>query len=279
MRFLVSKGLVFIVLAGLFACGGTEVKEFSQEEIQAAESKYLQRPIIIERKGIKIKEQFDFPKFNSAELSVNAEKLRFQPGMNTVEFAVSGMRLGEQTKGMGFLKDVNNSVLGQNIYIISKENESKQIEKSTVDLNLEEGKNKIVAFLNRSYNVALKSKESRVIFEVSIDDNGSSFVTIPTDTILHIISPTPSKYSPKSEVLFDVFINGIDLSEKGNYLGLYVDNLEFRIYKNAPFSIEGLKPGKHTLQAKLFNENGDPIQGVDYFTAAVSFEVQDSFEY
>ena len=279
MRFLVSKGLVFIVLAGLFACGGSEVKEFSQEEIQAAESKYLQRPIIIERKGIKIKEQFDFPKFNSAVLSVNAEKLRFQPGMNTVEFAVSGMRLGEQTKGMGFLKDVNNSVLGQNIYIISKENESKQIEKSTVDLNLEEGKNKIVAFLNRSYNVALKSKESRVIFEVSIDDNGSSFVTIPTDTILHIISPTPSKYSPKSEVLFDVFINGIDLSEKGNYLGLYVDNLEFRIYKNAPFSIEGLKPGKHTLQAKLFNENGDPIQGVDYFTAAVSFEVQDSFEY
>lgn len=279
MRFLVSKGLVFIVLAGLFACGGTEVKEFSQEEIQAAESKYLQRPIIIERKGIKIKEQFDFPKFNSAKLSVNAEKLRFQPGMNTVEFAVSGMRLGEQTKGMDFLKDVNNSVRGQNIYIISKENESKQIEKSTVDLNLEEGKNKIVAFLNRSYNVALKSKESRVIFEVSIDDNGSSFVTIPTDTILHIISPTPSKYSPKSEVLFDVFINGIDLSEKGNYLGLYVDNLEFRIYKNAPFSIEGLKPGKHTLQAKLFNENGDPIQGVDYFTAAVSFEVQDSFEY
>lgn len=279
MRFLVWKGLVITSLMTLFSCGGSEMKEFSAEEIAEAESKYFHRPIIIERKGIKIKEESDFPKFNDAEISINAEKMRFQPGSNNIEFAVKGMRLGEQTKGMASLKGVSPSAYGQNIYVVSKSIGSKQIEKNTVDLTFEEGKNRVVAFLNRSYDISLKSPQSRVVFEVNIDDNGSSFVTTPNDTIVHVISPIEIKYPAGKAVLFDAFLNGVELSEKGNYLGLFVDNLEFRIYKSAPFLIEGLKPGKHNLQVRLFNNKGEEIQGVDYFTDAVNFEIQEAFEY
>lgn len=280
LRFNATKAVLLVAITFLQSCGGKEVRELSEQEIKAAEKKYAFRPIIIERKGIKIIEVHDFPKFVNAKLSLNAEKLRFQPGDNTVQFDVDGFRLGEQTKGLENLK-LHQLNLGQTINILSSiKSNQKRVENGSLEISLREGKNKFVAFLNRSFNVPVKQPAARVIFEVNIDENGSSLATLPNDSVFHIVTPADGqKIRVNTPFLFDAFVNGVEIAKESNYIGLFIDGLEFRLYKNAPFLIEGLLAGEHTLVAKIFSADGKALEGIGYYSSTVNINIRNSFEY
>lgn len=246
----------------LFSCGGEEEITFSDEEIKAFESELIQRPIVIERNGIKLTEVTDIPVFKNASLKLLSNKIKFQPGTNLIEFDVDGFNLGETTVESKNYQ-VGKSINSQSILIVGDNNINTQVFEAKANLNLKLGSNKKVAFLNRSYNICLKQPQASCFFEINIDENGSSLQTNVQDSLLYVTLPR-GEYSGNdiNNVIFDFYLANISIGNKGNYLSLFIDEVEFKIYKYAAYRIQGLKYGKHIISAKLKNENGEIIKNV-----------------
>lgn len=257
----------------LFSCGGEKEVTFSDEEIKAFESELKQRPIVIERNGIKLTEVTDIPVFSNASLNLLSNNIKFQPGNNLIEFDVEGFNLGETTvesKNYQAGKSINS----QSILIVGDDNKNTQVYEAKANLNLKLGSNKKVAFLNRSYNICLKHPEASCFFEINIDNNGSSLQTNFSDSLLYVTLPR-GEYSGNdvNNLIFDFYLANINIGNKGNYLSLFIDEVEFKIFKYAAYRIEGLKFGKHIISAKLKNEKGEVIENVISEDNTYTFEL------
>ena len=254
--------LIYILGTALFllSCTNNQIEEISPEEKSSALAIKQYVPTIIERKGIKLVEANDFPKFLDVTLNLNTTNQRIKKGLNTLEFNVLGFNLGELTT------DQNNknyvvSPYGQHLTLQQINSNEKKFGTTKVTFDFESGNNYILAYLSRSYNMSLKGEKSSVFFNVNLNENGSSISTNTTDTALFYVEPRGTFINSRTnKVLLDFYVANISLGEKSNYVSATINNQEFKLYNWKPYWIYGLPVGSHKIKIGLRNKNGKPLK-------------------
>lgn len=252
-RFFIIYSFVFFIVG----CASENEHSFSETEINKHTKLHQKRAVVLERNGLKLTEIVDYPRFSEAKLLLLSDNIRFSPGSNVLEFKIENFTLGAVTADQE--KFYQNDVLAvQNMVIINNKKLIKQNTETSAQVDLSMGENKIYVFLNRSFNVGLKNPESSLFFKVNIDDKGSSFESLLPDSILYVTQPRGSYIGPNAEkVIFDFMLHNVKL-EKGYYVSLNINDIEFKIDFYAPFWIEGLGYGRHKIAVYL-KDNEDKI--------------------
>jgi hypothetical protein len=253
--------ILFSSLFLLLSCGSNNQENIPQEEIKKALAISNYSPIILERGGIKLVEFIDYPPFSDVETKIATRNQIFKMGLNKIEFKNKFFNLGEKTVEENIHKSrLNNG--GQYLGVINPNRPLKKVINGYFETEIEKGDNVFFCYLSRSYDLSVKNKNASFLFKINADPTGCFSETELSDTVIALLQPTGSySYSKNKKVLFDFFLKGISL-EEGDYISLFIDDIEFKITKWAPFWIQGLKPGNHKVSIDLVTKNGSHVFGI-----------------
>ncbi|MFM7021436.1 MAG: hypothetical protein ACKOXB_00545 [Flavobacteriales bacterium] len=257
------KYLVLALCFALTACGGEEeATEKMVEDAPLNNQLQEKKLIILSKNGILLTEFNDFPVFSDAELNLISPKNgKARMGKNDFEFEVKKFplmtRTAEEDKtGLKTEKE------GQHIKFIYSGHLPKITNSSAIEENLSPGENYIFAVLSRSYNLSVHAAEKGFLMsKISILDNSSKIETAKGSHMVPISPVGEYPYEKSKKILLDFFLVNTQLSEKGNYVLVTIDDTEFIIRKWAPFMIEGLEPGMHSVSFKLMDASNKLIPG------------------
>lgn len=256
-----------------FGCGSANNKEFTEEEIEQELAKYSSRGAIYTQKGIKLTELLDFPPFEDVSLSLLSKNVNFKPGKNKLEFDVLKFNLGEKTAEESLL-GIKTIEGGQRL-LLSEINsaEHNAVFSNNAEREFKEGENFLLCLLQRSNRITLKGKEAKKLYKITILDNGSS-IEESKEKVLKILSPFPKENAVvESKILLDFIVFNEAISEKGSFLLVQIDDLQFKIFNDSPYVIEGLEAGKHEIKVSLMSKEGKLIESNLPTVDQISFEV------
>ncbi|MCX6183141.1 MAG: hypothetical protein NT150_14595 [Bacteroidetes bacterium] len=258
------KYFILSVLFAFIGCGTSEeVDPEISVENETSESQFEAKKLIVfSKNGIILTEFNDFPLFSDVELKlVSPKDNKARVGKNDFEYEVKRFPMGDATSEAdktGFKLEEE----GQHIKFIYSGHLPKIANSTTIEENLSAGENYVFAVLSRSYDLTVHhSKKGYVMSKISIYDNKSK---IDTATGSHMIPISPAgqyEFEKSKKILLDFYLVNTQLSEKGNYVLVTIDNTEFMIKKWTPFIIEGLLPGMHSVSFKLMDASGHLISG------------------
>ncbi len=208
---------------------------------------------------IKIYEAAEGEAFPDATLKM---KLKGNPvaGKNFFEFTVSGgYSLGEATADAE-TKGSANANKGQHIHFILNNEPYSAVYQPNFEYDLAEGNNVILAFLARSYHESIKSPKAYVFQQFVV---GEGEKTDETQAMLFYSRPK-GNYATEAEtdkILLDFFLLNTELSPDGYKVRVTLDGEEYILSKWAPYFIEGLEWGSHSIRIELIDKDGKLVEG------------------
>ena len=245
----------------LTACSQGNISNINPDEIDAAFSEHVDI-IILEDKGVKITEANDFPLFLDCCLNFITPKANAFFGPNEFEFGIKnfdliGSTVDEKKKGVR-LNDK-----GQFLYVIKNRNEITRVNSTKFAFDLSHGVTNYFIAPSRSYEMSIKNDSSYLAFEYDVEEDSCSFKEIKEPAI-YLCSPSgiyPNSHSDK--VLLDFFVINTEINEQTRVKITIDKDVHFIVNKWAPFYVEGLKSGNHTIKLQLVDKDGNQIKG-DY---------------
>lgn len=255
---------LYIIGAFLFlaSCGGGDDEDIDQEKLNAAIKEANYSPIILERGGIKLTEVYNIPQFENVKLTLETNKQRFKLGENKIEFKSKYFNLGQKTVNE---KDfaLPNESMGQHLGLITNRGEFSKKYSNELVANVDTGNNVYLGYLNRSYDMCLKTDSASFLIELKANENGISYNGKLTDTAYAISQPTGIYTGiSKEKIIVDFVLKNISIGNNGNYAILTIDNVDFKISKWASYQMTGLTNGKHKLSVQLYNKEGKKIESI-----------------
>lgn len=194
-------------------------------------------------------------------------------GENLFKYQVKNYSLQEQTA------EVTNSILsnshkGQHIHFIVDNKPYQAKYHPIFEANMTKGNHLVLAFLSRSFHESIKEKGAYVLKQYSIDTN-EPLLDIKKTPLLFYSRPK-GKYDMENahKILLDFYLVNTILSKNGNKVKVTINDTSFILSKWAPYIIEGLKAGIHTIQIELIDSNNNLIQGSINNSGLRKFEIQ-----
>ena len=177
-------------------------------------------------------------------------------------YELSGFDLKARTPDAGE-RNCANSPDGQHLHFIlnNKPYLAKYDAKFTEAV--EPGHNVLLTFMSRSYHESLKDYGNYVLTEFNmVGGGGVPAMDLQSDPILFYSRPKGDyKKSDGSRVLLDFFLVNVTLARTGNRVRATIDGQPFLIYRWAPYFIEGLELGPHTVRLELLDKDGNLVPG------------------
>ncbi len=273
---MIKKIIILNTLFLLVACQSNIEHNFSKEEITEESKKFGQRSIILENKGIRLVEIIDFPVFEDVTLDFLSKNAKYLEGKNKVEFAIKGFNLGEKTVAESDL-ELPLEEGGQ--YLLLSDINGKKHKKfsSHSEIELNQGENYLMAFLTRSYKMTLKSKSANLFLKITTTSSDGNISFEKSEPFVFLNAPEGSYDITKhKKILLDFSLFNIDINKKGNHLSVNIDGNEFKLFKSAPFYIEGLGIGKHSIKITLKDNKNEVLKGKLIKEITRDFEITDS---
>jgi hypothetical protein len=254
--------IITLLTFGLVSCGGENEKENHTSD-ETTES-HKQDKHEKETKGISLTKIESFAKFPDAKLMLKMpEKEMISAGENQFQFGVENYELKQQTsdaKEMGLA----NSAKGQHVHFILNNGPygAKYDKEFTKELPV--GDHLMLAFLSRSYHMAVKNEHSYVLKKFRVGEPTEDQKMEVDFEAPHLFYSRPKgTYSggDTQKVLLDFFLINNDLAEDGNKVKATINGEEFTINDWAPYAIEGLPMGENTISLQLVDSEGNYIEG------------------
>ena len=178
------------------------------------------------------------------------------------EFNVSGFNLKDQTPD-AIERGCANSPDGQHIHFILNNKPYLAKYDAVFEEAVDPGHNVLLAFLSRSYHESVKDAGAFVVTEFNMKGGGG----VPAFDLYN--DPTLFYSRPKGDytgadgrkVLLDFFLVNAGLSEGGYRVRATIDGHPVVLTRWAPYFIEGLELGEHTIRLELLDRNGDLVPG------------------
>lgn len=205
-----------------------------------------------------------FQDFPEAQLSmIQPASTELPVGEHTFQFEVENYNLKEATRDAE-MQGLANSSKGQHIHFILNNGAYDAQYDNEFKKDLPEGDHVMLAFLSRSYHMAVKNKNSFVIKKLRVG-NPSADKQMDIDfSAPHLFYSRPKgTYSGEGaqKILLDFFLLNTELSEGGNHVSVTINGQEFQVTEWAPYAIEGMPMGENTIEIELVNSKGEFIEG------------------
>lgn len=178
-------------------------------------------------------------------------------------FEIENYELGIETPDAAS-KGLANSGMGQHIHLIVDDGAySAHYNTEFAEKIATPGHHLGIAFLSRSYHESVKEPGAYQVFEFTTGEDGvSASESVDLAAPMLFYSRPKGDYTGKEtgEVLLDFYLVNTELSEDGNQVEVTINDTDtFRITRWAPYVIEGLPLGKHTIAIELVDANGNPL--------------------
>lgn len=253
------KNLIYIpVIAILFGCSGKQANN-NEERVAVSEE---ESHIIIQKEGITLTEDNDFPLFADAELNlVSPLSNEFHLGENEFQFTTKQYQLGiptveENDKGCAY------SEKGQHIHFILNNQPYQAKYENNFSVDMKEGKYTLLAFLSRSYHMSIKNPKAFVAYDLELKEDTSIMKPLEGEHLFYSRPKGEYTGSFVDKILLDFFLVNTTLSPAGNKVKVIIDKkTEFILDKWVPYYIEGLSDGKHSIRIQLIDAEGNLIPG------------------
>ena len=255
--------IISVSMLALFSCNNGENTEVKSEEIEDKVPDESEDRDETENE-ITLTKIESFAKFPDAKLMLKMpEKEMISAGENQFQFGVENYELKQQTsdaKEMGLA----NSAKGQHVHFIINNGPygAKYDKEFTKDLPV--GDHLMLAFLSRSYHMAVKNEHSYVLKKFRVGEPTEDQMMEVDFEAPHLFYSRPKgTYSggDTKKVLLDFFLINNDLAEDGNKVKATINGEEFTINDWAPYAIEGLPMGENTISLQLVDSEGNYIEG------------------
>lgn len=220
--------------------------------------------VILENNGIKLTEVVS-PEFPDAQLTLTTPSNGSDVAAGEVPFSFTvesaSYQLGAQTADAD-IKSCANSSKGQHIHLILNNQPYSAHYESTFTQALEPGSYTALAFISRSYHESLKHQGAATLSQFTV--GGAVLEPIDLEAPHLFYSRPKGSYEGEdiNKVMLDFYLINTHISEEGNYVAVSIDDAAvFKITKWAPYFMEGLTVGEHTIKIQLMDKNDNPIEG------------------
>lgn len=254
--------VITLLTLGLISCGG-EKEGHSTDDKHSKKAK-TQKTSDDDKEEIKLTKIKSYEKFPDAQLTLEKPaKNKLSAGKNQFQFGVENYDLKKQTsdaKKMGLA----NSSKGQHVHFILNNGPygAKYDKEFTKELPV--GDHVMLAFLSRSYHMAVKNDHSYVLKKFRVGEPSNDKKMDVDFEASHLFYSRPKgtyKGKDAQKVMLDFFLINTDLAEDGNKVKATINGEEFTITDWAPYAIEGLPMGENTIALKLVDAKGNYIEG------------------
>jgi len=267
--FLNITALATVLFLG--ACAN-ESQESTQEEetiesVQSEGKTDSNEGIILEKNGLTLTEVIGSPEFPDSKLTLKSPELHSENGLGKIkfDFEINGgtYQLGSQSEDAA-TKSCANSPKGQHIHLIvnNEAYEAHYSDTFTTSREFEAGNNVVLAFISRSYHESLKHDGAYVLTQFKTGEEEMDEVDL---TAPHLFYSRPKgNYEGENakKVMLDFYLVNTIIAEGGNYVSVTIDDsTTFKITKWAPYFIEGLSMGTHTIEIQLMDNENQFIEG------------------
>lgn len=206
----------------------------------------------------------DFAEFPNAKLSmVQPESTDVPAGESTFQFKVDNYELKNQTSDAK-TQGLANSAKGQHVHFILNNGPYDAEYDNEFTKDLPEGDHVLLAFLSRSYHMAVKNENAYVLKKLRVG-NPSEDKQLDVDfSAPHLFYSRPKgTYSGDGaqKVMLDFYLFNTELSENGNHVLVTINDQEFKVTEWTPYAIEGMPMGENTISLELVDKDGNFIEG------------------
>ena len=217
-----------------------------------------------QEQGIKLTKIKSFKKFPDAQLTLDQPREQELPeGEHQFQFNVENYTLKEQTTDAEAL-DLANSSKGQHVHFILNNGPYGAKYDNAFTKELPVGDHVMLAFLSRSYHMAVKNNEAYTLKKFRVGNPSKDQQRDVDFEAPHLFYSRPKgTYSGEDtkKVLLDFFLVNTDLSKDGHHVIATINDKEFILDDWAPYSIEGLPMGKTTISLRLIDSEKNFIDG------------------
>ena len=249
-------GLVLATLT-IISCSNDPKNNANDKKSEKVESEAESNTISLNR----IQTFQDFPK---AQLSMTQPaSMELPEGENTFQFEVTNYNLKKATDDAD-MQGLANSSKGQHIHFILNNGPYDAQYDNEFTKDLPEGDHVLLAFLSRSYHMAVKNENSFVLKKLRVGNPTADKQMDVDFSAPHLFYSRPKgTYSGKGaqKVLLDFFLLNTELSEGGNHVLVTINGQEFKVTEWAPYAIEGMPMGENTIEIELVNSEGEYVKG------------------
>jgi hypothetical protein len=254
-------------IAFLSSCGEGTIEEVQDTPGQEGNTEINDSTSLsLKAGGIELVKVAGSPEFPGANLSIVSPSNpgSVNPGSVNFQFEVSGgeYELAAQTNDAE-TKGCSNSGKGQHIHLIidNQPYEASYSTEHTTKAELEEGGHVALAFISRSYHESLKHEGAAVLLPFHVGDMEGGDIDTEAEHMFYSRPKGEYNIADAPNVFLDFYLINTTISEEGNYVIATIDDNQFKITEWAPYYMNGLAVGDHTIKLELFNAEGIFIEG------------------
>ncbi len=255
--------IITLLMFGLISCNNEENTEMkSNPKEDKTENKSDDQ--FEEKNEITLTKIESFEMFSDAKLSLKQPSTEMlMAGENKFQFNVENYSLKEQTSD-ALEMGLANSAKGQHVHFILNNGPygAKYDEEFAKELPV--GDHVMLAFLSRSYHMAVKNEHSYVLKKFRVGEPAENQMMDVDFEAPHLFYSRPKgtyKGKDTEKVMLDFFLINTNLSKVGNKVKATINGKEFTIYDWAPYAVEGLPMGENTISLELVDSEGNYIEG------------------
>lgn len=247
---------------GLVSCGGEDKTQDNQKDHNEEKEKKTEK--VSKEKEIKLTKIESFEKFPDAKLTLeHPSEEMLKAGENKFQFGVKNYELKQQTNGASQL-GLANSSKGQHVHFILNNGPYGAKYDKAFKKDLPVGDHVMLAFLSRSYHMAVKNESAYVLKKFRVGEPSEEQKMDVDFKAPHLFYSRPKgtyKGKDAEKVMLDFFLINTDLAKDGNKVKATINGKEFMIDDWAPYAIEGMPMGENTIALELVDQEGNYIEG------------------
>jgi hypothetical protein len=256
--------IISTLILGFSSCTNNEGADLAKASQEKSVSVDADNDKEEEKNTITLTKIESFATFPDAKLNITKPASQnLDAGENQFQFNVENYSLREQTKDADSM-GLANSAKGQHVHFILNNGPYAAKYDEVFMKDLPVGDHVMLAFLSRSYHMAVKNEHSYVLEKLRVGEPSEEQKMEVDFAAPHLFYSRPKgSYSGEDtkKILLDFFLINTDLSDTGNKVLATINGEEFTISEWAPFAIEGLPMGESIITLELIDKDGNFIEG------------------
>ncbi len=245
---------LYLTLIFLFLACKQKAKEEPIKENKVIE----ELSIVMKKNGITLREITNQTAYNNASLNLISPKdSLLNVGEQTFRFQIENYELGINTPDP-LSGECANSGKGQHIHFIWNNEPYLAFYESEFNVPVKKGNHVMLSFLSRSYHLSVKNKNAYVLKDFHTKGYKDNF----DETAPHMFYSRPKgtyEGADAKKVILDFYLVNVDLESDAYSIIAEIDSTSFVIKKWAPFTIEGLVEGEHTVKLSLMDADSNLV--------------------